>query len=114
MRNHPRLWHTAGAVLSPKSKCLPLVASVCVLILALALPFPRLADRATGYGIPAVTVDGCDPFAVRDAIADAVARHTTHRPRVVLAVPNSLPRSTSGKLGRRRCATLVHSRSQPR
>jgi len=43
MRNHPRLWHTAGAVLSPKSKCLPLVASVCVLILGLALPFPRLA-----------------------------------------------------------------------
>jgi len=38
------------------------------------VPFPRLADRATGYGIPAVTVDGCDPFAVRDAITDAATR----------------------------------------
>ncbi len=38
------------------------------------VPFPRLADRAQGYGIPAVTIDGCDPFAVRDAIADAAAR----------------------------------------
>ena len=38
------------------------------------VPFPRLADRAAGYGIPAVTVDGCDPFAVRDAIAEAAVR----------------------------------------
>jgi len=38
------------------------------------VPFPRLADRAAGYVIPAVTVDGCDPFAVRDAIAGAAAR----------------------------------------
>ncbi len=38
------------------------------------VPFPRLADRASGYGIPAVTIDGCDPFAVRDAIAEAATR----------------------------------------
>ncbi len=38
------------------------------------VPFTRLADRANGYGIPAVTIDGCDPFAVRDAIAEAAAR----------------------------------------
>ena len=38
------------------------------------VPFTRLADRAIGYGIPAVTIDGCDPFAVRDAIAEAAAR----------------------------------------
>lgn len=38
------------------------------------VPFTRLADRALGYGIPAVTIDGCDPLAVHDAIAEAAAR----------------------------------------
>lgn len=38
------------------------------------VPFARLADRAAGYGIPAVTVDGCDPSAVRDAVAEAAER----------------------------------------
>ncbi len=31
----------------------------------------RLARRAGGYGIPAATIDGTDPFAVRDSVAAA-------------------------------------------
>ncbi|AIJ22479.1 thiamine pyrophosphate-dependent dehydrogenase E1 component subunit alpha [Amycolatopsis methanolica] len=34
----------------------------------------QLSERATAYGIPGVTVDGNDPQAVHDAVADAVAR----------------------------------------
>ncbi|BBX18070.1 dehydrogenase [Mycolicibacterium duvalii] len=34
----------------------------------------RLSDRAQGYGMPGVTVDGADPHAVYDAVASAVAR----------------------------------------
>ncbi|QFU91776.1 thiamine pyrophosphate-dependent dehydrogenase E1 component subunit alpha [Amycolatopsis sp. YIM 10] len=34
----------------------------------------ELAERAAAYGIPGVTVDGNDPQAVHDAVADAVAR----------------------------------------
>jgi pyruvate dehydrogenase E1 component alpha subunit len=33
---------------------------------------PDIADRARGFGIPSVTVDGNDLFAVRDATAEAV------------------------------------------
>jgi 2-oxoisovalerate dehydrogenase E1 component len=33
-----------------------------------------LADRAEGYGIPGVVVDGCDPFAVADAVRVAAER----------------------------------------
>src|SRR5919201_6383092 len=33
-----------------------------------------LADKAVGYGIPAVRVDGCDVLAVYEATRDAVAR----------------------------------------
>ncbi|MFI5693829.1 thiamine pyrophosphate-dependent enzyme [Kribbella sp. NPDC051586] len=35
---------------------------------------PELADRAAGYGIPAEVVDGCDPEAVRVAVATAARR----------------------------------------
>ena len=35
---------------------------------------PNLSDRASAYGIPGVTVDGNDVFAVHEAIAQAVAR----------------------------------------
>jgi pyruvate dehydrogenase E1 component alpha subunit len=35
---------------------------------------PDIADRARGFGIPSVTVDGNDLFAVRDATAEAVRR----------------------------------------
>ncbi|EHI13350.1 alpha-ketoacid dehydrogenase subunit alpha/beta [Mycolicibacterium thermoresistibile] len=34
----------------------------------------RLSDRAQGYGMPGVTVDGTDPRAVHDAVAEAVTR----------------------------------------
>jgi 2-oxoisovalerate dehydrogenase E1 component len=34
----------------------------------------RVAQRAAGYGIPSATIDGTDPFAVRDTIALAAAR----------------------------------------
>jgi pyruvate dehydrogenase E1 component alpha subunit len=34
----------------------------------------RVADRASAYRIPGVTVDGDDPVAVRDAMVEAVAR----------------------------------------
>ena len=35
---------------------------------------PVVADRANGYGIPGVTVDGFNPFAVYEAVRDAVKR----------------------------------------
>ena len=35
---------------------------------------PDIADRATGFGIPARIVDGNDPIAVREAVLEAVAR----------------------------------------
>jgi TPP-dependent pyruvate/acetoin dehydrogenase alpha subunit len=35
---------------------------------------PRVADRAIGYGIPGVTVDGFNPFAVYQAVKQAAAR----------------------------------------
>ncbi|MEU6643837.1 thiamine pyrophosphate-dependent dehydrogenase E1 component subunit alpha [Saccharomonospora sp. NPDC046836] len=39
-----------------------------------AFKVERLAQRAAAYGIPGVTVDGNDPQAVHDAVADAVHR----------------------------------------
>ena len=47
---------------------------------AISLPYnkatgnPVVADRAAGYGIPGITVDGFNPFAVYGAVRDAVAR----------------------------------------
>lgn len=38
------------------------------------VPFERLSRRANGYGIPGVTIDGCDPVAVRDTAALAIDR----------------------------------------
>ncbi|HEY9409229.1 MAG TPA: thiamine pyrophosphate-dependent enzyme [Jiangellaceae bacterium] len=38
---------------------------------ATMLRIDRLADRAGGYGIPGHVVDGTDPFAVRDVVAEA-------------------------------------------
>jgi 2-oxoisovalerate dehydrogenase E1 component len=34
----------------------------------------KLSDRAAGYGMPGVTIDGTDPLAVCDAVADATRR----------------------------------------
>lgn len=41
---------------------------------AAAVKTESIADRAAGYGLPGVTVDGNDPLAVRDVVAAAVAR----------------------------------------
>ena len=38
------------------------------------VPVERLAARAAGYGMPGVTVDGDDPAAVHEAVAEAAAR----------------------------------------
>jgi TPP-dependent pyruvate/acetoin dehydrogenase alpha subunit len=35
---------------------------------------PRVSDRAVGYGIPGVTVDGFNPFAVYNAVKQAAER----------------------------------------
>ena len=37
-------------------------------------PVPHVADRAAAFGMPGVTVDGTDPFAVYAAVRDARAR----------------------------------------
>jgi 2-oxoisovalerate dehydrogenase E1 component alpha subunit len=42
--------------------------------LALQSGTPRIADRAPGYGMAGVTVDGTDVFAVHDAAVEAVER----------------------------------------
>src|SRR4030095_12865368 len=41
---------------------------------ARAFPIANIADRATAYGFPGVTVDGNDFFAVYSAAAEAVGR----------------------------------------
>ena len=47
---------------------------------AISLPYaqaaknPEVSDRAYGYGIPGVTVDGFNPFAVYQAVSEAAAR----------------------------------------
>lgn len=47
---------------------------------AISMPYeqavgnPNVADRAIGYGIPGVTVDGFNALAVHDAVAEAAAR----------------------------------------
>ena len=58
------------------SRSLPLVV-VCenngwseMTAISAVVPFVDLAQRAQGYGIPGVTVDGCDPVAVHHAIDD--------------------------------------------
>jgi pyruvate dehydrogenase E1 component alpha subunit len=39
-----------------------------------AIAVPSVAHRASGFGLPGVTVDGNDPLAVFDAISEAAAR----------------------------------------
>ena len=39
-----------------------------------AVKAPSIAARAAGYGLPGTVVDGADPLAVREAVAEAVAR----------------------------------------
>ena len=61
----------------------------------------HVADRAAGYGMPGVRVDGNDPLAVAEALADAVAkapqRRRPHLPRVRhVPVPRPLLRRSDG------------------
>jgi pyruvate dehydrogenase E1 component alpha subunit len=44
---------------------------------AVAVKAASIAERASGYGLPGVQVDGNDPIAVRHAVAGAVARART-------------------------------------
>src|SRR5580698_416101 len=41
---------------------------------SLTFKVERIAQRASGYGIPGVTIDGADPIIVRDTIAQAAKR----------------------------------------
>ena len=41
---------------------------------SLTFKVDRIAQRASGYGIPGVTIDGCDPLIVRDTIKQAAKR----------------------------------------
>jgi pyruvate dehydrogenase E1 component subunit alpha len=57
----------------------------------------RLADKAVGYGMPAIRVDGHDVLAVFEAVRDAVARaRAGHGPTFVEAVTyRSAPHATA-------------------
>jgi pyruvate dehydrogenase E1 component alpha subunit/2-oxoisovalerate dehydrogenase E1 component len=51
----------------------------------------RLSDRAAGYGMPGVTVEGRDPSTVRDAVGEAVNRARARRgPSLVEALCDRL------------------------
>jgi acyl-CoA synthetase (AMP-forming)/AMP-acid ligase II len=67
---------------------------------------PGRVAAITKGGVLVVIVEGDDALD-SNAIEAAVVSHTGHRPRVVITAPGSLPRTTSGKLGRRACASLL-------
>jgi pyruvate dehydrogenase E1 component alpha subunit len=58
---------------------------------------PRLADKAVGYGMPAIRVDGHDALAVYEAVREGVARaRAGHGPTFVEAVTyRSAPHATA-------------------
>lgn len=71
----------------------------------------RIADRAVGYGVPGVCIDGNDFVAVTCAVAEAVARaRDGGGPSLVEAVTyRVLPHTTSDDPGRYRdAATATH------
>jgi len=39
-----------------------------------SIPIENVADRSTGYGMPGVVVDGCNPLAVHQVVQEAAAR----------------------------------------
>src|SRR5258708_16427965 len=47
----------------------------------------RVAQRASGYGIPGVTIDGTDPIAVRDTIKHLPEPATNAATHALLASP---------------------------
>ena len=69
---------------------------------AISVPFelqssvPRVADRAAGYGVPGVTVDGWDPLAVYEVTLAAAERaRRGEGPTLIEAVVARLSRHTS-------------------
>src|SRR5918994_90086 len=69
---------------------------------AISVPFelqssvPRVADRAAGYGVPGVTVDGWDPLAVYEVTHEAAERaRRGEGPTLIEAVVARLSRHTS-------------------
>lgn len=73
------------------------------------LAVPRFADRAAAYGMPGVTVDGCDADAVFDAMTVAVDRaRRGDGPSVVEAmVPRITPHSSQDDDGYRTAEQLA-------
>jgi 2-oxoisovalerate dehydrogenase E1 component alpha subunit len=67
------------------------------------LAVPRFADRAAAYGMPGVTVDGCDAGAVLDAMRAAITRaRRRDGPSVVeVLVPRITPHSSQDDDGYR-------------
>jgi 2-oxoisovalerate dehydrogenase E1 component len=51
---------------------------------ALTFKVDRIAQRASGYGIPGVTIDGADPIIVRDTILQAASRAREGRGPVLI------------------------------
>jgi 2-oxoisovalerate dehydrogenase E1 component len=51
---------------------------------ALTFKVERIAQRASGYGIPGVTIDGADPIIVRDTILQAASRAREGRGPVLI------------------------------
>src|SRR5918994_6852976 len=69
---------------------------------AISVPFelqssvPRVSDRAAGYGVPGVTVDGWDPLAVYEVTHEAAERaRRGEGPTLIEAVVARLSRHTS-------------------
>ncbi len=62
----------------------------------------RLVDKAVGYGMEGVRIDGADPLAVRDAVRDAAARaRAGEGPQFIEAVTfRGAPHATADDPGR--------------
>lgn len=75
----------------------------------------QLSDRAGGYGMPGVTVDGTDPHAVYDAVSAAVARaRSGEGPSFVEAVAYRLQGHYFGdQMGYADPAELAEKRADP-
>ncbi|MHB9134432.1 MAG: thiamine pyrophosphate-dependent dehydrogenase E1 component subunit alpha [Armatimonadota bacterium] len=57
------------AVFLCENNCYAMSSPACCMVSA-----PRIADRAAGYGLPGVTIDGNDVLAVRAAVVEAATR----------------------------------------
>jgi TPP-dependent pyruvate/acetoin dehydrogenase alpha subunit len=64
-----------------------------------SVPTPNVADRAKGYGIPGVVVDGNDIFAVYEAASTAVARARAGEGPTLIEAKTYRHRSHTEKVG---------------